>query len=136
MATSDKFTKGITRTYWKELGGALLLYTVVIFGAMPFVNRFDEFWARSLIALLPMIPICLAAWAIYRHVVRMDEYQRQQAFKVITIAAAVTMLLSMAYGFLEIAGLPKLSMFAVWMTMGFFWLVINQVLRFRGKHHP
>lgn len=136
MATSDKFTKSITRTYWKELGGALLLYTLVIFGAMPFVQTFEDFWMRAVIALLPMIPICLAALAIYRHVLRMDEFQRQKAFKVITIAAAVTMLVTLAYGFLELAGLPRLSMFAVWMTMGFFWLVINQVLRFRGKHHP
>lgn len=136
MASSDKFTKSITRTYWKELGGVMLLYTVFIFGTMPFVQRFDEFWIRAGIALLPMFPIILGTIAIYRHLSRMDEFQRQQAFKVITIAAALTMLVSMAYGFLEIAGLPRRSMFAVGMTMGFFWLVINQALRFFGKHHP
>lgn len=136
MAQADKFTKGITRAYWKELGGAMVFYTVAIFGTMPFVQRFEEFWQRSLIVLLPMIPIFLATIAIYRHLMRMDEFQRQQAYQVLTIAAALTMLVSMGYGFLEIAGLPKLSMFAVWMTMGSFWLIVNFAFRLLGKHHP
>ena len=44
----------------------------------------------------------------------MDEYQRMQMLETISIAAAITAGVSFTYGFLESAGFPRLSMFAVW----------------------
>lgn len=132
----DNFTKRITRIYWKELGAALVLYTVVIFAVMPRVDSIETLWLRAVFALSPMLPILLVTVAIVRHILRMDELQRARAFEVIALSAGATAILSLAYGFLEIAGFPRRSMFAVWIAMGTFWLAINQIYRFFGRHHP
>ncbi len=132
----DKFTKRITRTYWLELGAAIALYTVFIFTVMPNLHRFEVLWQRSALALLPMVPFILGMIAIFRHFRRMDEFQRAQAFEVISIASAGTMFLTFGYGFLEIAGWPQISMFWVWMTMGALWFITNQIYRLFGRHHP
>lgn len=136
MPEVDNFTKAITRKYWWELGGAMTAYVIVLFAAIPLMTRSDDLLVRSLLILMPMVPLILATVAIYRHVQRMDEFQRLQSFKVIAISAAGTALLSIAYGFLELAGLPKLSMMAVWPVMGTIWLTTNLLLRIKRRHHP
>jgi hypothetical protein len=40
----------------------------------------------------------------------------------LAIAAAVTAAITFAYGFLELAGFPRLSMFFVWPLMAVAWL--------------
>lgn len=133
MTQTDTFTKKVSRKYFMELGGAMVAYAVILFAAIPVMQRSDDLLTRSLIILLPMIPVVFAAVAIYRHVLRIDEFQRLQVLKIITIAAAGTALFSMGYGFLEIAGLPKLSMMVVWPVMATLWIIAGIVLRVRER---
>lgn len=133
MEQTDSFSKNAARKYRIELGGAMVAYAVVLFAAIPLMARAEGLSVRSAIILTPMIPIVFATIAIYRHVLRIDEFQRLQAFRVITVAAAATALLSMGYGFLEIAGFPKLSMMVVWPVMAAFWVLAGIVLRVRGR---
>lgn len=129
----DSFTKHTSRRYAIELGGSMAVYAVVLFAAIPLMEQFADLLTRSLIILTPMIPITLAAIAIYRHLMRIDEYQRLQAFRIISIAAAGTALLSMGYGFLELAGLPKLSMMIVWPVMGLLWACMGLAIWFQAR---
>ncbi|NKB45875.1 MAG: hypothetical protein GKS03_16545 [Alphaproteobacteria bacterium] len=123
MSQVDKFTKKTLRKYWIELGSAMLLYMVILSGALLILKDIEGLWLRSLIALTPMIPIVFATIAIYRHVLRMDELQRLQALRIIAVSAAGTAVLSIGYGFLEIAGLPQLSMMVVWPVMAALWVL-------------
>lgn len=132
----DSFSKRITRKYWLELGAAIGIYTIVIFVVMPRLHTIEDLWLRALLVLTPMIPFVFAMVAIFRHVKRMDEFQRQNAFEVMSIAAAGTMFITFGYGFLELVGFPRLSMFSVWMVMGTLWIITNLIYRFRGRHHP
>ncbi|MFP5394344.1 MAG: hypothetical protein ACLGI6_22860, partial [Gammaproteobacteria bacterium] len=65
--------------------------------------------------------------AIARNLRRIDEYMRQTILENTTLAAAITAAATFTYGFLENAGFPRLSMFAVWPMLGGSWLVIALV---------
>jgi hypothetical protein len=79
---------------------------------------------RTAILLLPTIGFFLAIWAIARHLGRIDEYQRRVMLDTFAIGSAVTAAVTFSYGFLETAGFPRLSMFAVWPIMGGSWMLV------------
>jgi hypothetical protein len=109
------------RRYNFELGGALVLYVVVLFSAIKIAKPMDPGAARTALLLAPMIPIGLVIWAIARQFRRMDEFVRLRSLESVSLAAAVTAGWTMTYGFLELAGFPRLSMFVVWPIMGAVW---------------
>lgn len=76
---------------------------------------------RTVMLLAPMAPAAGICAVIVRHIRRLDELQRRIQLEALATAFAGTALLSLGYGFLEGAGLPKLSMFAVWSVMGTLW---------------
>jgi hypothetical protein len=69
------------------------------------------------------VPFALAAVAIIRQIRRVDEYQRLVILETVAISALVTAGCTFTYGFLEIAGYPRITMFAVWPLMGGAWIV-------------
>lgn len=109
------------RKYNFELGGSLLLYVIVLFGALALAKPVEPGPARTLLLLTPLVPTGLAVWAIIRHFARMDEFVRLRSLESIAIAAAVTAGWTLTYGFLENVGFPRLSMFTVWPVMGAVW---------------
>ncbi|MFV3076605.1 hypothetical protein [Niveispirillum fermenti] len=84
-------------------------------------------------ALLPMLPCVAILWAITRHIRRMDEFQRRLQFEAIAFSFAATAMLTFSYGFLEGAGLPKLSMFVIWPLMAGLWVIGQGVARYRYR---
>jgi len=110
-----------TKKYQLELGGAMLLYIVMLFGSIYVAKPMQPGIARTALLMAPMIPLLLAIWAIARQFARMDEFVRLRTLEGLAIGAAVTAALSLSYGFLESSGFPKLSMFWVWPVMGFAW---------------
>jgi len=109
------------RRYKVELGISMVLYMLALFGSLYYAKPMEEGAARTLLLLLPVIPMALAVWAIARHFGRMDEYLRLRSLEGLAVAAAITAGLSVTYGFLESAGFPKVTMFWVWTVMGFVW---------------
>jgi hypothetical protein len=109
------------RKYQLELGGSMVIYLLVLFGALSIGKRMEPGLLRTALLLTPIIPVLLAIWAIARQFKRMDEFIRLRTLESLAIAAAVTAGLSLTYGFLEGAGYPRLSMFWVWPVMGFVW---------------
>jgi uncharacterized membrane protein HdeD (DUF308 family) len=83
--------------------------------------------ARTIVLLSPMIGFALMIRAIARHVARIDEYQRLRMLESVALAFAITGAVTFSYGFLETAGFPKLSMFAVWIVLGASWGLVGIV---------
>lgn len=104
--------------YLVELGSALVLYMVVLFFAMSYGGDMEPGLTRTLLIISPMVPVALVLWAIARHVRRMDEFVRLRTLESMAIGSGVAGAFSLTYGFLEIAGFPKLSMFWVWGVLG------------------
>ena len=131
--TDGEFDKRNRRAYFMELAWALTLYTAVLIGALFLMRYSPSPWLKTVILLTPMLPISLAMLAIWRALKRLDEMQRRETLEVIALAAAGTAFLSLTYGFLELVGFPRISMFAVWIVMGALWFFIGQAKRF-GRH--
>lgn len=105
--------KTVTRIYRRELGAALLVYTVLLVASIRLGRPMDAGMMRTLALVSPVIGVLLMVWTLVRQVRRVDEFIRQTTLESIAIAAAVTAGLTFTYGFLETAGYPRLSMFAV-----------------------
>jgi hypothetical protein len=111
-----------TRRYLFELGGALLLYAVLLVGANLIERAVQPEGALKLaINLVPMIGALAGAWAIMRGIWRLDEMQRRIQLDAIAIAFLGTALITFGWGFAEGAGLPRLRAFSVWPIMGVLW---------------
>jgi len=113
----------VNRRYLRELGGAMILYGFVLMGAMHFGKPMPPGAARTLLLLAPVVPIGLAVWVIARQFGRMDEFVRLRSLESIAVSAGVTAACSLTYGFLELVGFPRLSMFWVWPLLGLSWAV-------------
>lgn len=113
-----------TRRYSIELAATMVIYGLLLVGTNRIVQAgwVPEEWLIPT-ALVPMLPCLAALWVIIRHIRQMDEFQRQLQFEALAFSFAGTALLTFTYGFLEGAGLPKLSMFVVWPLMGALWVV-------------
>jgi hypothetical protein len=122
-----------TQRYFLELGIALALYVVVLWLSLTIGRSMADSRLRTLLLITPIVPIALAIWAIARGVRRMDEFVRLKSLELIAISAAVTAGWTLTYGFLEIAGFPRLSMFTVWMVMGSVWGFLACVRKIAGR---
>jgi Ca2+/Na+ antiporter len=116
--------KKVMRAYHRELFLAFAVYAVLLFSANRFGRPMAEGALRTAVLLMPMIGFGLMIWTIARHVRRIDEYRRQSLLETFAIAAAMTAAATFSYGFLETAGYPRLSMFAVWPLMGGSWMLV------------
>jgi hypothetical protein len=118
------YQEKIHRKYRFELFGAAAVYCVLIFTTIHFARPMAEGPVRTLLLVSPMAGFALMLWAIVRHFGRLDEYLRMRLLENISVAAGITGGLTFTYGFLETTGMPRLSMFAVWMVLcGSFGLV-------------
>lgn len=121
------------RLYYKELGGALALYAVVLSISLIYGQRLSPGPLQTIVFIGPMVPVLLAIWAIVRQVRRSDEFIRKTTMEHLAIAAAVTAGWTFTYGFLENAGYPRLSMLTVWPVMGAVWGVLAIVGAWRHR---
>jgi hypothetical protein len=102
-----------TRRYLYEMAATACLYVVLVFISIRTVEHVSGL-AKYLVAVLPVFGGAAMAWAIVRYALGMDEFQRQAATNAGAISAIVTAVFTMALGFLENAGLPRISLTWVW----------------------
>lgn len=114
----------VAKIYLRELFGSLAVYSAILVAALRFGPPMQPGVWRVLVLTSPMLGFGLMIWAVVRQFRRIDEFIRQSSLENIAIAAAVTAGWTFTYGFLENAGYPRLSMFAVWPVMGATWGVI------------
>lgn len=121
-----------TRRYVVELGGALVVYTALLF-ASAYLERTLTLspLARYVVLLSPMAGVAGAAWAILRHVRRLDELQQRSVLEALAFSFAVTAFGTFAWGFAEAAGAPKLPTFAIWPIMAALWIIGGFIARRR-----
>jgi uncharacterized protein (DUF697 family) len=124
---ADVHEKTVNRTYFGELSAAMMLYAGLLVAAIIFGRPMNEGIARVLVLASPMIGVLAVVWVLARHLGRVDEFIRLTTLENMAIAAAATAGISFTYGFLETAGFPKLSMFAVLPLMFAVWGVVTCV---------
>lgn len=122
------------RQYLIEFGAGMAAYAITLFISLHLLNATEpDAPLRILLSLLPMLPALAVCWAIVRQLRRIDEMQRKLQCEALAMAFAATALVTFSYGFLENAGFPKLSMFAIWPLMAAFWILGTIVSRLRYR---
>jgi hypothetical protein len=117
-------TQAAGRRYLAQLFVLMVVYVAVLFGAIAIVNAMHPTGAlRYAILLVPLVPVVLLVPAILRYFVETDEFERRVMTESLAIAAAVTALLAVTYGFLEVAGLPRPSAWMTWIVLMGAWAV-------------
>jgi hypothetical protein len=104
------------RRYQIELAVAVVAYVGLLFLSLVCVDRASGA-LKVVAALLPMVGIAAMMIALVRFTLRMDEFQRQTLIVSGAIAAIACAVATMALGFLENAGVPRISMTWVWPMM-------------------
>ncbi len=116
--------KQVVSRYKREMTAALMLYVVLLLCSIKFARPMPDGLVRTVLLASPMLGFLCAIWAIARHVSGIDEYQRKFVLETWAIAAALTAAATFSYGFLETAGFPRISMFAVWGIMCGAWALV------------
>ncbi len=113
--------KNAGKTYAREFSTAMIGYTIIVVVAITLIGKFPESPWRFGLALLPVVPILFGLRAFMRFLSRMDELQQRIQLAAIAFAAGTVGLLSLAYGFLEIVGLPHLPLIWIFPAMIMLW---------------
>ena len=102
------------RQYRSECIAAAVVYVGLLLVSLRFVDRVSLGPGKVVVALLPMLGIVAFSIAMLRFFSHIDEFQRQTTLTALAIAGLVTAIVTMALGFLENAGVPRISMTFVW----------------------
>jgi len=118
------------RCYYWHFGASISAYVIVIFFSRWLWHSVNGPW-RTVVALLPIIPVIFIFASVVRFLLATDELQRQIVVNSLALAGGATALLAVTYGLLECDGLPRLS---AWWTYAVFmssWIVAAYFVRRR-----
>jgi hypothetical protein len=104
------------RAYAREFGIGLLAFVVVIAVVIAWGDLDGPGWQRYAWALLPLIPTLWLVVVVWRHVQRVDEYQRQLLLRQLSAAFAAMVGVSVTLGLLSSAGFE--TSLAPWIIYG------------------
>jgi hypothetical protein len=83
---------------------------------------------RYAVALLPLIPVATLVPIFIGYYRNTDEFERRMQAESLAIAGGVTAMLSVTYGFLEMAGLPHLSAWWTWAVLMVSWAIARPIV--------
>lgn len=123
------------RSYALEIVIALVLYSVVLSVSLRWLKLHPTTTSqwKYLIAVLPVLPALLFPFAILRFFRTLDELQQKIQKEGIIFAFTGTLVLTLLLGFLENAGLPRLSWTYVATVMGFCYAVGIAIAKVRYR---
>ena len=116
-------TSAARRRYLIEFTLSMAAYVVIVLISVRAINHgLPDPW-KLVFALLPLVPVAFVFAAIVRYMSSIDELQRQINIEALALAAGITALLAITYGFLETVGLPHLSAWFTYAAVMLAWLV-------------
>ena len=104
-----------------ELAATLAIYAVALIVSLLVLRAGPVPPLRYLVALLPVLPVAYGVWAYARFLRGIDELQRRIQLDGLAFSVAGTGLLTVTWGFLELAGLPRLPVLWVFPILIWLW---------------
>lgn len=104
-ARSSRGDRARSRAYLLEFGIAMGAYVVVLVAVLLWGDMNGHAPWRLALAVLPAVPAAGIAWAVLRHVRRVDEYQRRILLEGLAVGFALAMIAAITLGLLSAAGL-------------------------------
>lgn len=119
-------THPASRDYDKRIVLAFAVYMVVAVASMLVLQHTQlPLPLRALVAVAPVVPVCFGLPVFVRMLGQMDELQRRIQLEGLGFGFGATALLTFAYGFLENAGLPRISYLWIFPLMCMLWGIGN-----------
>ena len=115
--------RAVKKAYRRRTTFGVAAYVVVLGLVVWWLNGHPESAWRVPVALLPLVPMAYGLWNIQLHFRESDELQQRIQLEALAFGFAGTAMSLFAYGFLEMVGFPRLSVWWVWTVMGAFWIV-------------
>lgn len=113
--------KGGMKRYVRGLTLAMLFYVVCVPVVIWSMEQMADSPWRYAIAVAPVVPILLGLRVFLGLLDDIDELQRRIQLSGIAFAAGMTGVITFAYGWLEVAGMPPLPMLWVFPLMIGLW---------------
>jgi hypothetical protein len=110
-----------SRLYLRRMAFAAIVYSVLIIGTRIFLRDVEASPLRSIIALLPILPVGFGVFALLSFVRALDEMQRQIQLEAIAFSLGVTGMITFALGLVEEGQGSPISMTWVLPMMVAFW---------------
>ena len=113
---------------------AMAVYCVALIASGHYLNLNPPQGLKLLLAVLPTLPVIWVMLSVIRYLSQTDELQRRVHLESLAIAAGVTALLTLTYGFLEaFAGLPHIEAWWTFVVIDLVWAGTGCVLWRRYK---
>ena len=119
----------VHRRYVRRTALGFGSYVVVLVPVLWWLSQGQETWWRVPVALLPVLPIAYGLWSMRKYFREADEMVKRIQLEGFTFGFAGAAMTTLTYGFLEIAGFPRLSAWWYWSAMGLFWIIGEQLAR-------
>ena len=132
MATSR--TAG--RRYLRRWGAAMAGYLVLLPATLVMLTHFPAAPWRYAMVLLPVVPLAGLTVAGLQYLRETDEFQRRIHLDALGLGFAGGSLVTLSYGFLQLAGLPTVSwlwVFPVYALMWIFGVAVSTLRYGRGN---
>jgi len=110
-----------TKRYMREFTITMSIYAISIIGTRLIMNNMEPSPWRIAINLVPIIPVIFLIIVFMRYLTAIDELQQKIQLHAIGFAAGTTGLLTFAYGFLELDGLPHFPTFFIFPLIIMLW---------------
>lgn len=132
--TSKECAGSSVRRYVLEILGATVIFCAVVVAAMMWLKlrRPHAPW-KYVIAGLPVLPALLYPTTVLRLFRNLDELQQKMQLESLAFAFTGTAVLTLAYGLMESAGLPRMSWSYIWPLMAVLWTIGLAVAHARYK---
>jgi hypothetical protein len=121
------------RRYVIQLALAMICYGIVLIISLKLIPSVTRGWLQVLVAIAPVVPVIFVLASIVRLLSRIDEMQRRIHLEAMALAAGITALLALTCGFLENAGMPRLSGFWTFASISLLWAVFAIILQRRYR---
>ena len=109
------------RLYQIRFWIGIAAYAGVVFASTYALNNGVTGAWRVAVALTPLIPIVVVFASFVDMMQRIDELERQIHLEALAIAAGVTAMLALTYGFLEVAHVPRPSAWCTYAVIMIAW---------------
>lgn len=119
------------KRYAAEYGVSAALYLVLVLVCVPRALGARTMSIRALLLIGPCFGIVAMAAVVIRHVMRIDEFLRHSVIEYFAVAAGFTGAWTLAYGFFELAGFPRISVWWIWPGMALSMLLWSAMKRLR-----
>jgi len=128
MKATNPTTRAQQR-YFLEFGASIAAYAVILTASVYGLNHGVIGFLRYVVAVVPAVPIIGVSLAVVRWLRATDEYERQTTITGMAIAGGLTALIAVTYGFLENAGMPRMSVWISYLIFMTIWGIATPILK-------